>query len=260
MALHQFPAHYGFFFTKTSHSKAEGPTDPQNIQLKNPFVVAVTGAGKGIGYRVALQFARAGASGIAISSRTQKDLDALSAELFSINSNLKVLSFLCDITNEAQVANFASAVKDKFGRLDAIIANAGLISDYVTDPDGSNRRMASTFEDDVDFFRTINTNLIGTVWTAKYFVPLLATTKDGPQAFVGITSPASQFPTSALTPMSFNLSKYAMNRLCESISVDYHEKSGVCCYALGPGNVTTPGSENHPGEIWKQSKTFIIFT
>jgi enoyl-[acyl-carrier-protein] reductase (NADH) len=122
MALHQFPAHYGFFFTKTFHSKAEGPTDPQNIQLKNPFVVAVTGAGKGIGYRVALQFARAGASGIVISSRTQKDLDALSAELFSINSNLEVLSFLCDITNEAQVANFASAVKDKFGRLDAIIA------------------------------------------------------------------------------------------------------------------------------------------
>ena len=60
--------------------------------------------------------------------------------------------------------------------------------------------------------------------------------------------------------MSFNLSKYALNTLWESISVYYHEKAGVCCYALGPGDVTTPGSENHPGEIWKQSKTFFIFT
>jgi NAD(P)-dependent dehydrogenase (short-subunit alcohol dehydrogenase family) len=260
MALHQFPDHYGFSFTKTLHSKAEGPTDPTNIKLKKPFVVVVTGAGKGIGYHVALQFAEADASGIAISSRTQKDLDTLSAELRSINSNLKVLSFTCDITNEAQVADFASAVKDKFGRLDAIIANAGSISGYVTDPDGSNPRMASTFEDDVDFFHTINTNLIGTAWTAKYFVPLLATTKDGPQAFVGVTSPASQFPTSALTPMAFNISKYALNRLCETIDSDYHKKAGICCYALGPGNVTTPGSENHPGEFWKHSKTFFILT
>jgi hypothetical protein len=93
MALHQFPAQYGVFSIKTTHSKAEGPTDPQNIQLKNPFVVVAIGAGKGIGYHVALQFARAGASGIAISSRTQKDLDALSAERFSINSNLEVFHF-----------------------------------------------------------------------------------------------------------------------------------------------------------------------
>src|ERR1700679_4263893 len=99
MALPQFPEHYGFSFTKTLHSKAEGPTDPANIKLKKPFVVVVTGAGKGIGYHVALQFAKADASGIAISSRTQKDLDILSAELRSINSNLEVLSFPCDITN-----------------------------------------------------------------------------------------------------------------------------------------------------------------
>jgi hypothetical protein len=61
MALHQPPAYFGMNFTSTIHSKAEGLTDPINNQLPPKYVVVITGAGKGLGYNIALAYTKAGA-------------------------------------------------------------------------------------------------------------------------------------------------------------------------------------------------------
>jgi enoyl-[acyl-carrier-protein] reductase (NADH) len=116
----QFPDHWGVNFTPSIHSKAEGPTDPRNVKLPSNLVVVVTGAGKGLGYHIALAYALAGASGIVIASRTQSDLDKLSAELRAINPHIDIVSQTCDTTKDEEVKSLAVATNARFGRLDVV--------------------------------------------------------------------------------------------------------------------------------------------
>jgi NAD(P)-dependent dehydrogenase (short-subunit alcohol dehydrogenase family) len=246
----------GVNLTKTYHTKAEGLTDPSNIKLSNPFVVLVTGAGKGLGLHISLAYARAGASGIIICSRTAEDLQALTKEIHSINSKCDVLSRVCDTTRDEDLAQLATDVEKHFGRLDVAVANAGVISKYIYDEDGSNRRLPQGILEDPDFERVVDINLIGSYRVAKHFTPLLIATKDGPQSYIVITSMASHSTSSMWTPIAYNVTKLALNRLAEAIHVDHHEKDGINSFALHPGAVVTPQTELHTGDIWGQSRLF----
>ncbi|TKA36683.1 hypothetical protein B0A54_11926 [Friedmanniomyces endolithicus] len=216
------PEHWGVRFTPTVHTHAEGPTDPRNNKLHPNFVVVVTGAGKGLGYHIALAYAQAGAHGIVIASRTKSDLLRL---------------------DDDDVKRLADATKAKFGRLDVVVANAGIISKYLEGPDGKQRLPIGVVED-TDFDRVINTNFMGSYRVAKHFVPQLVETKDGPQAFVCITSLAALTSSSDLTPIAYNLSKIGNNRMVQHIHND-HKKDGVQAFAVHPGAVLTPQTEMH---------------
>lgn len=241
----------GFTFTPTIHSTLTDATKPENNKLPTPFVVLVTGAGKGIGKSVSLAYARAGASGIIIASRTQSDLETLEAEIKQINSKCDVLSAVCDTTKRADLDALATKTKAKFGRLDVAVANAGVISKYM--PDGS---LPSTVGDDLDFGRVIDINLTGSALTAQSFVPLLKTTPlPSPRAFIGMTSLASHSIASSMTPAAYNTSKIALNRLCEHLSMDHLEKDGVQAFAMHPGAVLTPQTQHHStqkGDFWEK--------
>jgi len=241
--------HTGIQFTSVLHAKAEGSTLPQNNKVsKQPYIVCVTGAGKGIGYWVSLAYAQAGVSGIVISSRTQSDLDTLSAELKKINPKLHVVSRICDTTKEADVEALAAETKKVFGYVDVCVANAGVISKYL--PDGS---LPSGILDDLDFERVININFLGVVRTARHFVPMLLDSRSA-HNFIAITSMAAFMPSSSLTPIAYNTSKIAVNRLIEHLKND-HGEEGLLAYAIHPGAVITPQTENHSlstGDVWQQ--------
>ncbi|KAI5364653.1 Putative short-chain dehydrogenase/reductase SDR, NAD(P)-binding domain superfamily [Septoria linicola] len=249
----QFPPYWGMNFTPTIHNRAEGPTDPANIKLHANFVVAVTGAGKGLGRQIALSYARAGAKGIVIASRTEADLRSLEAEIKNVNATADVLSQPCDTQSSEHVKALAKATKERFGRLDAVIANAGIISKYITKEDGKEYMPVGVVEED-DFERVINTNLIGSWRVANQFVPFLQDTKDGVQAFVVITSIASHMNKSEMTPIAYNLSKICMNRLAEHIHADHFEKDGIQAFAVHPGAVMTEQTKRHHetqlGQMW----------
>ena len=248
--LAAFPAWYGFTFTPTIHSTLSPSTTPSNNKVTTPFVVLITGAGKGLGLHISLAYARAGASGIIISSRTQSDLDALQERILEINPKCEILSQVCDTTNTSDLEALASKTKQKFnGRLDVVIANAGIISKYL--PDGS---LPTNIVSDTDFARVIDINLTGAAKTAQTFIPLLASTPlPSPKAFIAMTSLASHSLNSAMTPAAYNISKIGLNRLAEHLSNDHLEKDGVQAFAMHPGAVLTPQTQKHStqkGDFW----------
>lgn len=264
-----FPDHWGMRFTPTIHSKPEGPTDPSNTTLPANFTVCITGAGKGLGYHIGLAYARAGAKGLCISSRTQADLDKLAAEIKVVAPRADVLVQTCDTQDEGQVEALAGAVWARWGRCDVVVANAGVISKYVTREGQEGEFLPVGVVEDGDLERVVGTNLLGT-WryvppfpppfppptllsrivdgrpsVAKHFIPHLAATRDGgPRAFVAITSIAAHMRDSAVTPFAYNLSKMGMNRLVEHIAVD-HGAQGIQAFAVHPGAVLTPQTERH---------------
>ncbi|KAK5691475.1 hypothetical protein LTR97_011468 [Elasticomyces elasticus] len=237
------PPEWGMDFTSTVHTHAEGPTDPKNNKVHSKFVAVVTGAGKGLGYHIALAYAKAGAHGIIIASRTQSDLTKLEKEIKTVNPDTIVLAQTCDTQSDEDVKKLADATKAKFGRLDVVVANAGIISKYLKDEDGKERLPVGIVED-TDFDRVINTNFMGSYRVAKYFVPQLIETKDGPQVYICITSLAGHTSSSDLTPVAYNLSKIGNNRMVQHIHND-HKKEGVQAFAVHPGAVLTPQTENH---------------
>jgi NAD(P)-dependent dehydrogenase (short-subunit alcohol dehydrogenase family) len=243
------PAHYGLNFTPTFHSQIPANIDPTSVTLPNPFVVVVTGAGKGLGYHISLAFARAGCSGIAISSRTREDLDALESEIGEIAAqtgrSVDVLKVVCDVQSDAEVGRLEEEVRRKWGRVDVVIANAGVISKYIDGPSSSSATATTSSSSstengkemeksnlpqglvqDADWARVMDINLNGVWRVSRAFLPLLAQTKEGPQTIVASCSMAAHSVVSELTPVAYNLSKMGVARLMECVAND-HGKDGV---------------------------------
>lgn len=85
-------------------------------------VALVTGGGTGIGRACALQFAREGAK-VAIAGRRAEPLAAVAGEISAAGG--EALPVPCDATVAAEVERTMQAVVERFGRLDALVNNAG---------------------------------------------------------------------------------------------------------------------------------------
>jgi 7-alpha-hydroxysteroid dehydrogenase len=85
-------------------------------------VAVITGAGRGIGAGCALALAEAGAH-VAITARTQEQLDAVAAEVRSLG--VQALVFPGDVNDLGMLDAFVEATVGEFGRLDIVINNAG---------------------------------------------------------------------------------------------------------------------------------------
>src|SRR3954463_2349432 len=87
-------------------------------------IAIVTGASSGIGAATARLLAQKGA-GVAILARRKDRLDQLVAEIEG--SGGSALAFQCDIADKTQAERAVQTVVDRFGRLDILINNAGLM-------------------------------------------------------------------------------------------------------------------------------------
>lgn len=248
---------HGYNFTKGYQYRAKGALDPRNVKLPQPFIVAVTGAGRGIGASIAKAYAHAGASGIAITCRTLTDLQHVAEEIHQINPQAKVVYQVSDVRKESDLASFASKVHESFGgRLDVAVINAGVVPKFLLVDDGKtkrNRWPQSLVEDTSDdFLRVWNTNFTGAYLASRAFLPLVRDTKDGAQALLFTSSSSSLFETGEVTPLSYDLSKLSVNRLAEFIHHAHH-KEGIVTYAFHPGGIKTPMTTEYPRE-WDASK------
>ena len=82
----------------------------------------VTGAGKGIGARIATAFAEMGAD-VALVARTQSDLDIVASEVRTLGK--QSLTFACDVTDETALEGVVKDLTNAWGSLDILINNAG---------------------------------------------------------------------------------------------------------------------------------------
>jgi short-subunit dehydrogenase len=85
-------------------------------------VIIVTGASSGIGEATARRLARAGAK-VVLSARRSDRLEALARELDPTGAH--VLAVSGDVTSAADRAKLVAAARAKFGRIDALVNNAG---------------------------------------------------------------------------------------------------------------------------------------
>jgi NAD(P)-dependent dehydrogenase (short-subunit alcohol dehydrogenase family) len=96
----------------------------KEFMLENKVAI-VTGAGAGIGYAVASEFAKEGARVVIGELRPEKG--RIAAEQISKASNREVICVPCDVGKEEDVLNLVAKTIEKFGRIDILVNNAAKI-------------------------------------------------------------------------------------------------------------------------------------
>ena len=96
-------------------------------------VAIVTGGGTGIGRAVSIRLAKAGAKAVVVNySRSEKDAQATAAEIVGLGSD--ALIHKADVSDETAVRSMIAAAKDRYGRIDVLINNAGTTR-FIPHPD-----------------------------------------------------------------------------------------------------------------------------
>lgn len=183
-------------------------------------VALVTGGGTGIGAAVAVRFAAAGAR-VAVVGRRRAPLDLVAAQTGG-------LAFVGDTASEADCNAAVAATVKRFGRLDLLVASAGVVSEGT---------VAS--ESLAQWNGTLATNLTGVRCIARAAVPAIEQAGGG--AVVNVSSVAGLRAGPRMA--SYIASKAALIGLTRSMACDF-AASSIRVNAVCPGWVRTPMSES----------------
>lgn len=89
------------------------------------LVVAITGAGQGIGRGLALAFAEHGARAVVVSDVNQAAVEAVAQEVRGLGA--QALAVCADVTSTADSTRLVAQTVASFGRLDVMVCNAGIV-------------------------------------------------------------------------------------------------------------------------------------
>lgn len=90
-------------------------------------VAWITGAAQGLGEALAYRLAQEGCTGLALSDIQSERLEAVATDLRTQHPHCTALALPCDIRREEEVIRVAKQIALQFGKLDILIANAGMI-------------------------------------------------------------------------------------------------------------------------------------
>jgi NAD(P)-dependent dehydrogenase (short-subunit alcohol dehydrogenase family) len=193
-------------------------------------VALVTGAARGIGLATAKRFLAEGWR-VALLDIEAELLQKAAASLQNAESTL---ALHCDVSDAAQVGGAVNQVAKRFGRLDALINNAGVAV------------FAPLLEtSDADWNRILAVNLTGPFICTKAAVPLLRETGNG--AVVNVTS-ISAVRASTLRS-AYGTSKAGLAHLTKQLAVEL-ASLGIRVNGVAPGPVDTAMAKAvHTAEI-----------
>ena len=203
--------------------------------------VIITGSSRGIGAATALYFAEKGFNVVINYVSNKEAADNLSRE---INEKYPVdtLVIKCDVSNESEVVNMLQLTKERFGRVDVLVNNAGIPID-------------TTLEDKtLDHFpKTLDVNLIGTFLTCKHIGTYMK--EQGYGSIVNISSTNgidSFYPYS----MDYDASKAGVISLSHNFALEYAPTIRVNCIA--PGWVNTEMNKELDKDYIKEECEHIL--
>lgn len=200
--------------------------------LKNK-VAFITGGTKGIGYGVAQSCLEQGMK-VVITGRNKAAAEKAAAELSSDSS--RVLGIESDVRNfESQQAAVQAAI-DKFGQIDAVIANAG-VGYFATIED-------MTVE---QWNEVIDVNLTGVFYTVKSSLDALKKSK-GYLITIASLAGTNFFAKGS----AYNASKFGLVGFTQAVMLDVRN-AGVKVSTIMPGSVATYFNNHEPSEkdAWK---------
>ena len=184
-------------------------------------VALVTGAAYGIGFAMAEAYAKAGAK-IAFNCRGQEHLETALANYKAKGIDAK--GYICDVTDEEQVANMVADIEKELGTIDILGNNAGII-----------KRIPMTEMSAAEFRQVIDIDLNAPFIVSKAVIPGMM--KKGHGKIINICSMMSELGRETVS--AYAAAKGGLKMLTKNIASEYGEYN-IQCNGIGPGYIATP--------------------
>lgn len=243
--------------------------------------ILVTGGNRGIGLEICRQLDELGHTVILGSRDFQNGVVAAG----SLSKNVIVKQL--DVTNELSIMNLFEYVRNDFGKLDVLVNNAGIGTNYKSDRKGLFSQVKDTLEENIPGFRQavqavkpflknagigprkhtaqnvpinevkiiMETNFYGAWRMAQVFIPLLMKSDDG--RIINISSGMGELKSLSGEYPGYSLSKAALNALTIMLSNELRDK-GIKVNAMCPGWVRTDmGGPNAPRHVSQGADTAV---
>ncbi|KAH9180304.1 hypothetical protein EDB89DRAFT_1840962 [Lactarius sanguifluus] len=196
-----------------------------SFSLQNK-VCLVTGAARGLGNEFCRAFLRSGCTSIVVLDLKQSEAESAAEELVHFagacswleDDTLKVIGLECDVSSEASTEKAFTRTIETFGRVDVVVASAGIVENYPALDYPSDR-----------IKRLYDINVHGVFFTAreaaKYMIP------QGGGSIILIASMSADIVNIPQLQTPYNASKAAVKHMASSLAVEW-AKNGVRVNAL----------------------------
>lgn len=181
-------------------------------------VAVVTGAASGIGRGIARRFAAEGAHGVVVA-----DLNIERAESVAREIGGNALALRCDVSKEADIQELVLATRERFGRVDIFVSNAGILG-----------RTGGFELEDAIWDRMWQIHTMAHVWAARAVVPEMVARGEG--YFLVTASAAGLLNIVESAP--YGVTKHAAVAFAEWLRIAYGRR-GVRVSCLCPQAVQT---------------------
>lgn len=183
-------------------------------------VAIVTGASKGIGREIAIEFAHHGGA-VVLGSRDAVGLEQLADAIRAEGG--AALPFSADVSDRRAVKDLISTTLAKFGKIDILINNAG--TNYVS---------SLVLSDDARWKQMFDTNVFGVYNCTKAVLPSMIRAKSG--RIINIASIAGV--VGAAHNSAYSAAKAAVIGFTKSVALEV-ARLGITCNAICPWHVDT---------------------
>jgi 3-oxoacyl-[acyl-carrier protein] reductase len=203
------------------------------MRLENKVAI-ITGAGSGIGKETALLFAKEGAR-VVVADMNEKAGEETVAQ---INKNGEGFFVKLDVSNREQTKQMVKITLEKYGRIDVLINNAGIVQDAF---------LSKMTEEQWD--KVIDVNLKGVFNCAQAVVEVMMNRGNGviinTSSIVGLNGNVGQVNYAATKAGLIGMTKTLAKEL---------GKKGIRVNAVAPGFIATPMTSNVPEKILEMMK------
>lgn len=190
--------------------------------------IVITGASSGIGAALAHEFANRGYN-LALCARRTEKLESLKNTLIENHKTIQVITAALDVNELETVPTVLNEIRQTFGTVDIVIANAGI----------TGVRRTGSGDLSVDK-RIMQTNLFGAIATVDAAVAIFR--EQGFGQIVGMSSFSAfrGIPGSA----AYSASKAALTNYLQAVGTELYRKKDIKVTAIHPGFIRTEIDDN----------------
>jgi 3-oxoacyl-[acyl-carrier protein] reductase len=194
-------------------------------------VIVILGAGGVLGAAITTQLAGEADTVVVASDVSEQSLRATVDRLGGATSDVETV--LADVTDVSQVEAVVARAIDRFGRLDVLVSNAGVLA-----PNGRIHNLT-----DADWQRVIDINLMGSVNAVRAAIPVMRAQKSG--SIILTASVAGMTAWSHAAP--YCVTKAAVIHLAKVAAVEY-AADNIRVNCVCPGTFVSPIHADLPQE------------